>query len=597
MSVPDWKEALPVPLLGGCLHEVWMTSYEQPDAALLVEHLLPSLLGASHSLSQEKQERTLFFGELGSTLEELRGRITVITSPPRGKRENSQYPWLWRYVGHFTVGAFSRAVQHAKLWAFHWKVDDCEFLELHVSSTNLTASAFKEQVQAGWQATLPLGSRSTVSARKSWGELVPFLEALGISAGSVASSRVQRLIALLGRVGCPADVAFIASVPGGKSAARQLKQFEASEIHVMTPTIGDWNGPTPAIWSSDVGVALDQVHLKWISTKHPWVESKGWVLATKTKATLEAKGVHLECLPNDARFTEQHRNADSRWSHAKLYLLRSRKKSWLLVTSANWSASAWGAGKTAPRNFELGVVFESAWTGLYTIRKPFAPPNTAPFCVERADDEETSSSLEWAEATWDGKCIELRARGTNSITPIDATIDFSGGSDQQLVLVGKAAKTPWNDAEHTPLSVLFTQGDDSLEVDVLDLRPATEFAKTPLPEVDPAIEAALREAFLLQRYGGPVVDADAIPGLGGARRPGIAAPAADYSVQAWSDARAAFHVVDQWRIAFDEAKAEPMLLERVLLDGHELHALYARRKGPAHSLVAEELVWRLNEDA
>ena len=124
-----------------------MTSFDQPDAGLLVEHLLPSLLGASYSLSQDLQERTLFFGELGTALEVLHGRLTIISSPPRSAREDSQYPWLWRYVSRFIVGAKSRAVQHAKLWAFHWKVNDEEHLELHVSSTNLTTSAFKAQLQ------------------------------------------------------------------------------------------------------------------------------------------------------------------------------------------------------------------------------------------------------------------------------------------------------------------------------------------------------------------------------------------------------------------------------------------------------------------
>jgi hypothetical protein len=161
-----------------------MTSFEQPDAGLLVEHLLPSLLGANNSLSQEFQERNLFFGELGTALETLHGRLTVISSPPRGAREDSQYPWLWRYVSHFNVGSEARAVQHAKLWAFHWKIDDEQALELHVSSTNLTSSAFKSQLQAGWQVTLPLGERASQSTRRTWGELVPFLEALGASAGA-----------------------------------------------------------------------------------------------------------------------------------------------------------------------------------------------------------------------------------------------------------------------------------------------------------------------------------------------------------------------------------------------------------------------------
>lgn len=84
VSAPDWKDVLPAPPPGGSLHEAWMTSFDQPDAGLLVEHLLPSLLGTSYTLTPEVHRCTLFFGELGTALEALRGRITVISSPPRG---------------------------------------------------------------------------------------------------------------------------------------------------------------------------------------------------------------------------------------------------------------------------------------------------------------------------------------------------------------------------------------------------------------------------------------------------------------------------------------------------------------------------------
>ncbi len=597
MNTPDWQAVLPTPPHGGRLHEAWMTSFEQPDAGLLVEHLLPSLLDANHSLAQDAHERTLFFGELGTALEALRGRITVISTPQRGAQEDAQYPWLWRYVGHFTVGQASRAVQHAKLWAFHWKVGDAELIELHVSSTNLTMSAFKGQIQAGWQTVLPLGARPTVSTQKSWGALVPFLHALGDSAGSIASDRVQRLIALLGRVACPPEATFIASIPGGDSAARQLKQFEPSAIHLMTPTIGDWNDRTLAAWSKDAGVAPHQVHIKWISMRHPWAESTGWSLSTNANTTLTANGVHVESLPGDARLTKHHLDADARWSHAKLYLLRSRNKRRLLVTSANWSASAWGAGKTAPRNFELGVLFDSPWNDIERMGEPFEPPRTVPFCVEPTADDETSRSLEWAEATWDGKLIELRARSTNSAMRLDASISFVDKCAQQLTLSAGIATAPWIDAESTPVSVLFTQGDDSLEVDVIDLRSPTEFAKTPLPEVDPTLAVALREAFLLQRYGGPAEVAEAIPRLKANLRQGTVTPVAGYSVQAWNDARAGFHVVDQWRTALAKAQCDPMQLERIRLDGDALRALFARRGGPAASLVSQELSWRMEEDA
>lgn len=575
-----------------------MTSFEQPDAALLVEHLLPSLLGANNSLSQELHERNLFFGELGSALETLHGRLTVISSPPRGAREYSQYPWLWRYVSHFNVGSEARAVQHAKFWAFHWKTDDEEALELHISSTNLTSSAFKSQLQAGWQVTLPLGERASQSTRRTWGELVLFLEALGASAGAVAIMRLQRLVMLLGRAECPVDVAFIASVPGRRSAARQLAKFEPSEIHVLTPTIGEWNERTLAAWSADVGVALKKVHLKWISEGHPWTATSGWALSKAASQNLQSSGVHLDCLPKEARFTEQHRDGDPRWSHAKLYLLRSRRRWLLLITSANWSAAAWGAGRTAPRNFELGVVFESEWRYLEVLGDPFDPPETVPFCVDRVVDEERVSAIEWAEASWDGRRIALRARSTDSVVPIGVVVTFSGSTEESIPFVKGEASMPWNDAERTPLAARFTQGTAVLEVDVLDLRPPFEFAKTPLPEVDPAVEKALREAFLLQRYGGPVVDPESIPWLGGERRPtGVTAPATDYAVQAWIEARAAFNVVDKWRAALGEAAAEAPRREQVCMDGEELRALFARREGPSALLVSEELGWRLDEEA
>lgn len=597
MSSPTWKDVLPTPPPGGRLQEAWITTFDQPDAGLLVEHLLPSLLGTSFALTQEGQDRTMFFGELGTMLEALHGRLTVISSPSRADREDFPYPWLWRYVSHFTVGAKSRAVQHSKLWAFHWKVGDAEHLELHVSSTNLTTSAFTAQVQAGWQVSLRLGQRNSSDTRRTWGELIPFLDALGASAGDVAARRIARLADLLGRAECPAGVTFVASIPGRKGAACQLKQFEPSALHVLTPTIGEWNEQTLSAWRADVGILPSKIHLKWISTTHPWAQALGWELSKAACEKLAQSGVRLECIPNDARFTEQHRDADPRWSHAKLYLLRSRRKHRLLVTSANWSIAAWGAGKLPPRNFELGVVFESQWSEFESMCEPFDPPDTVPFCVDRSDDER-ASALQWAEASWDGKCIHLRARSSDFVEAIGAMITFTGGMENGVPLSDGIANMPWKDVKHTPLTARFTQGVETLSVDVLDLRPPAEFAKTALPEIDPSLATALREAFLLQRYGGGVVDPDVIPGLGGKQRPsGVGAPAADYSVQAWLDARAAFHVVDQWRLALVTAQSDPGLRERVRQDGEELHALFGRRKGPATELVVEELGWRLDKEA
>lgn len=597
MSAPNWKDVLPAPPPGARLCEAWMTSYDQPYAGLLVEHLLPSLVNASRALTAEPQERMLFFGELGTALEALHGRLTVITSPSRQTRE-PLYPWLWRYVSHFTVSARLGAVQHAKLWAFHWKLDDEEYLELHVSSTNLTTSAFKEQLQAGWKVSLRLGQANSEASQRTWGQLVPFLNALGDYAGDEAMVRVTRLVSLLGRVDCPADVTFVASIPGRKNAAYQLQQFEPSEVHVLAPSIGEWNERTLSAWSRDVGIVSGKIHLKWISTKHRWANGSGWTLSNTACKTLKASGVQVECIPNSARFSELHRDADPRWSHAKLYLLRCRRRRrHLLVTSANWSLSAWGAGKFPPRNFELGVVFASSWTDLEEIAESFKPPVTVPFCVDRADEDEQTSTLEWAEARWDGKRVDLHARSTDVSTPLSALVTFADNSEERRTLIDGAAAIPWENPDHTPTSARFTQGKDTLEVYVLDLRPPAEFAKTPLPEVDSAQAAALREAFLLQRYGGPAVDAESLASHGGTRGAlGATATATDYSVQAWIDARAAFAVIDKWRAALADVKADQLLLERVRVDGQELRAIYARREGEAAAVVVDELGWRLEEE-
>ncbi len=600
MSAPDWKNVLPAPSPGARLHEAWFTTYDEPDVGLLVEHMLPSLLGTSHSLTQEIHERTMFFGELSTTLEALRGRITIISTPSNDERQSSQYPWLWRYVSHFTAGSKSRAVQHSKFWAFHWKVGNEDHLELYVSSANLTSSAFKNQVQAGWKVSMQLDERISPTSRGTWGILVPFLEALGASAGDIAMVRIQRLIGLLSRVECPEEVTFVASIPGAKSAALQLKQFNASAIHVLAPTIGEWNEKSLTDWSVDVGVEASKTHLKWIALDHPWAASNCWTLSTIASLALATKGVTLDCLPNDGKFTTEHSDGDDRWSHAKLYLIRSRnkKKRRLLITSANWSSSAWGAGKQPPRNFELGVVIETNWADLETMGKPFSL-GKIPLCIDGVRSKLDDLKLQWAEASWDGKSIQLRTRSSDPAISITAIVSFTSGSPKKgISLIDGVGDILWDVPERTPTTAQFTQGQETLAVDIVDLRPPAEFAKTPLPEIDPAVSAALREAFLLQRYGGSMVEPNPIPSQGvKGKRSGVGIPCVDYSVQTWLDARAAFGVVDNWRAALGQATNDPTLLDKVRLDGKELHALYAKRGEVAAVLVAEELGWRLIEEA
>jgi len=585
-----------------------LTSFDRPDPGFLVEHFLPALFGMSRVPSSDSKDRSLFFAELDRNLMALRDRLTIISSAPRTERISRQYPWLWRYVSNFTVGADRSAIQHAKLWAFHWNADGKDYLELRISSTNLTTSAFKDQVQAGWQVVLQLAPRGTAARRKSWGDMVDFLAALGASAKQAARERLNRLIALLSRAACPENTAFIASIPGRGNPARKIREYGASEIHILTPTVGEWNHRSLSDWCKSAGLAPEKLHLKWISSQHPWAKLNGWTLSRLAWRTLQAGGVRMECIPTEFHLTEQHAGADvdMRWSHAKLYLLRKSKQRWLLLTSANWSESAWGTGREAPRNFELGVVLKTEWKAIENIKQGFSPPHAVPFCVDR--NKSDTAMLQWAEACWDGRQIQIQARSSRKDAAISCSIAFSSGKTKEARLRGNAgilskAELFWTDPTVTPLTALFSQAAETLEVPVIDLRPAAEFSKTPLPEVDPNLAQALREAFLLQRYGGPIVEADvifgktedAISGMTEPRRQGDGrASAADYSVQAWLDARAAFAVIDNWQAEYAEAKAGPAAPDQIRIDGEALRDIYARRGEVAATLAAEELGWRLD---
>lgn len=612
MSTPSWKSALPSPPRGAVLREAWMTSYDRPDAALLVEHFLPSLLEMNRAPTQEPRARDVFFGELSTSLERLRGRLTIIASPPRTERTSNQYPWLWRYVDHFMVGVDRRAVQHAKLWAFHWSIGGADHLELYVSSTNLTASAFKGQLQAGWHRLIALGDTSSMVARRSsWGDLERFLKALGSAAGTKAAPRVKRLLRLLDRAECPNDVSFLASIPREKSAARKLARFDATEMHILTPTIGEWTASTLAAWVDDTRPPtsgklperrrrFDRIHLKWISSTHEWARG-GWALTSAAHEQLQTHGVRIQAIPRAPALTEAHREVDARWAHAKLYLLRSRRRKYLLVTSANWSVSAWGAGKTKPRNFELGVVLDCDWSVLEEYDQPFSPPTTVPFLVDRAREDDLDSSLQWAEASWDGQHIELSVRSSDQTTPITASVTLSDGSDlDEVDVTASEASLGWTDATTTPVRARFMQGPWLLDVDVLDLRTPAAFAETPLPEVDPNLSEGLREAFLLQRYGGPMVEDDSIPGPMRNNMHHANFIPADYTIQAWLAARNGFKVLDRWRDDLANASAESCHRDSVQRDGAALRILYQRRADEAGEtplavamrLVAQELAWR-----
>jgi hypothetical protein len=266
----------------------------------------------------------------------------------------------------------------------------------------------------------------------------------------------------------------------------------------------------------------------------------------------------------------------------------------LLVTSANWSVSAWGAGKTPPRNFELGVVFASTWSDLKDIAEPFDPPRTIPF-LDRAKDNETPSSLAWAEATWDGQCIAARAqhrfRHADQGDP-----RFQRSRRQSFHAQRWRGQDALERCRAPPLAVRFVQGAEALEAYILDIRPPSEFAKTPLPEIDPALSGALRRRSSSSAMAGrpwmstPFPVAEARGSRARRHPPAITRcrPGQTLGVRSMSSTSGAPPSTQQNRT--DAAGSCPPGWPRT-------QGALRPAEGPAACLVAQELGWHIEENA
>jgi hypothetical protein len=645
-SEADWRDALPIPPSGYELAAALFTTYQPPQADLLVEHLLPSLVPLSRDLGAEPEARSLYFGELALALERLRGKLTVISSPGLAGAEEPQesatagaYPWLWRYVSLFSTGATGSAVQHAKLWMFHWvrpgaaDHEGGELLEIAVSSTNLTSSALRHQLQAGWRAVVALESRALRTHQASWGPLPRFLEALGESAGAAASARVTHFSELLSRSSSPEGVHFVASVPGlvqrkgergrwGASALGAVMRGGTGPLHlrVCVPFVGEWDSATFQAWCGDVGTSPQSTSLSWIDTRHPWArpdeQASTWSVSRAALDALEAEGLQLRRLGHAGDgpvsvFHPRQGSEDGRWSHAKLYHLRRGRSRRLLVTSANFSVAAWGAGAESPRNFELGVLLHADWpiepeaSAFEEGREPYTAGVASAF---------TEGALSWGEATWDGVSVSLRCRAAQGSAAIKAAVTAGPAHHPRDIRLTRSqasgmweGELDWTARAGLPATACFRRDDLVLEVPVLDLRPPEAFASTPLPEVDAELAQRLRDALLLEAYGGPLVEPEDLQrlseddGLVGAP---TAVIAEDYSVAAFGSARGMFQVVERWNQQLSASAAQGLeARQRVLRDGEQLASLFSRRAqapGEVQSrlparLVSEEFQWRLEE--
>jgi hypothetical protein len=647
---------------GYSLKAALFTTYDRPDERLLVEHLLPFLLNLSREPESEGSERQYFLLELDQRLKRLHDRLVVVSSTAReepgdsDEGESNMYAWIWRSIRHLTVGRRQKAVQHAKLWLLHWSAaneNGTEYLEIVVSSTNLTRAAFIGQLQAVWRACIQLRPQRSEARLRRWGIVPEFLRQLAKSAGDDA--RLDPFVELLSRTDCPEGVTFVASVPGvhsrqalrrtpwGAAGLREIAPTGRGKVSVsiLSPFIGSWSADTLNRWCAAFRGSPDRLELVWIDQNHPWASAGRWLLPkaalnslTRARATL----LHLRYDPDDIEntslFHQEHRPEDGRWSHAKVYSIRRGNSRRILVTSANFSTAAWGGesknGDLTIENFELGVCADQGtW--------PFAD-------LEVFDDESVVATvtklpsrgtalIAWARATWNGKnvdvgcrCVEDRALGGEikrkaGHTPITKWTFGTKGF--------RSARIPWTDTARPPLSVELTCEHETVSVAVFDERSFRDREETIPPGVDETIGHAMRDELLFEQYGGRVAadvestnnpqtpigtssessetgDSSTEAGLEGEQGESGAGSSDSYAVPAFVSAQRHLRVVDQWAdqvmraVKYRTGEFDRQALRRdgeLLVEAFQRQADRDGRKGPSWAigarLAGEELTLRL----
>ena len=643
-----WQSLLHTDAPPACpLKAALFTTYDRADERLVAEHLLPLLLKLSREPDGEGTERQYFLLELDQRLKQLHDHLIVVSSTSREEPadaeegESGTYGWIWRSIRHLTVGSKGKAVQHAKLWLLHWgaaDADGVEYLELVVSSANLTRAAFRGQLQAAWRVCVELQPHRSNARLNSWGILPDFLHELAASAGD--DEHFAPFIELLARGDCPNGVAFVASVPGthsrqelrrtpwGVAGLREIAPSGrgAVSVAILAPFVGSWGADALRRWCAWFEGLPDRLALVWIDNDHPWARAGKWLLPEATLATLgklDAALVKLRHSPDERDeidlFHDEHRVTDDRWSHAKAYSLTRGNSRRLLVTSANFSPAAWGRltdeGELAIENFELGVCIEHA---------PWPFDHLEPFAS--VDDVATVSHLPsrgsalilWARAVWDGNMVAIDCRceagrelvGTvqNSAMSLPVT-EWTVDADGRC----RSAHVPWADSKQPPMLVPLACEEETVRVPVFDGRSARDREDTIPPEVDENVAQTLRDELLFELYGGRVAaDAEGEVPLQGKDvldqddvQDG-AGHTDSYAVPGFVLARRHLGIVDNWADQVNRAamrgtgEFERQVLRRdgeLLVEAFKRQADRDNKKGAACAigarLAAEELSLRL----
>jgi hypothetical protein len=605
-----------------------LTSYETPDSAVLVEDLLPEWLGLERPFAEESGDaRYLFFTELDRSLKALKGNLSVFCSANLASENGKQaYPWLFRYIRCYGVGKTGPATQHAKLWLLHWAAadDQDETLEIVISSCNLTRDALRGQIQAGWRAVIPLGSRS-VSRQQRWGGLPDFLDALGRASAADGTGVVRRWIGLLSRAEPPGGALFVASVPGrytptqlrsqpwGMAGLRKIVPWANAEIDVVVPTVGPWNTEAIANWAEQAGVC-ERMRLAWppksATEKNPDATA-GMSLSLLTHEALKKAGVEVLAWPPEGEWRPllhpQQREADTRWPHCKLYWFShpNRKETMLLVTSANLSQAAWGRWQKKRlriENFELGVAFP-AWT------RPFrrlVPMEGKPHLAENPNDRK-QLPISWADACWDGRQLQLSLRLDGKVQPcwLKPTLILDGRRRSKLGSLkyhknGRIyrGQTQWSPRKGIPasieLEVTSPKGRDILIIPVADIRAEEAVWKTPCPEIPQEWRESAEVRMILEQYGGALAEDESTAEAAANGETEFSCKPADYRVEIIEAARRNWRVLNCWQEKVDatQKSLRGLLLRDACILRDYWRKNRAAKKWKSTSALAAELAAR-----
>jgi hypothetical protein len=584
----EQRSPMPLPPEKAILLDAFLTSYQPVSPHFLLRDVLPTLLQLDQGESSDADNDRLFVGAAVAALQKVPEKITIVTSCALPEENMASLPWLGSYVDWRMVGSDRDSIQHAKLWLCHWWRQDGEYLQITISSTNLTSDAFHGQLQAGWSICLPLAKARRGGSPH--GVLCEFLDALGAAAD--CSGATSRFIQLLQR--CPEIQGshFITSIPG-RHMGREQTSLLAGEtaagkvgIRILTPSIGEWNDKEIRAWCAMVGVPPDKVELFWPHRSHPWVGAAEsldpglWKMPVAAQGALDAAGVRLLAVA-DPRvkpvLADGHPN-DRRWCHAKFYGFRHG----LMLGSHNWSKAAWGVpGGMPPKNFELSVFVENQSLPLHG---PFQRFTGDVALMERLPADDEIHWLRWAQVTRKEITLTCAYRLRPGCT---AMAEWQDGQDwypfPPAVKQGKRwiATQLLDGPQPEKVRLVYPNADgEQFVLPITDIRPGR-----PLPAGLGNDVVHVAEDIELEQYGGPPVPSGP-PRSRGKKGEKRAVSSTDYSLSWLLAARRWRQVVDTWR---EEIEFQPANVHLPL--GLRLAGALERRAGndPGAAIAAEEL--------